>query len=420
MGPLKLALAFLCLATAAALTGSTLSAYSSTAATTGSTFATAASYGTTCSGATVTNGFVSGFETGRRGYSAGTLSTSAPAVYDSAPGAARSGAWALKVATSGTTGFGQWSWNVLPYPAVAVARFAVRLNAQPPADVTQLFHMSNSGLSMVQLRYVRATNRFAVAIRRDATSAFTVVPGTATLQVGTWHVIDFRYNVAGATHTADWRVDGAAQPGASTPAGTTTINQVQFGTNAAETVDAHYDDVLMSRSSGDYPLGDGRVFALRPNGTGTHVNPSHFRTDGGGALTATSWNRLDEAPMDSLTDYVEQFTANASSYAEFHLDDTSETCVRAAHATFATHSPSSNKANDMKISAFDGATESVIRQGDMAANNTVSRDYGAPLTPAAGWTQSAVNGLVIRWGYGADINPLQQLDSVLVEIEAPR
>jgi hypothetical protein len=418
---LHIALAVSAVASAAALADATFSAYSSASANAGSTFATAASYGSTCPNTTVTNGFVTGFETGRRGYSLGTVTAGNAAMsIDGSAGAARTGAYSMKVATSGTTGYGQWQWLTLPYPTTQVARFALRLDAQPSTDVTQLFSMGSSGAT-VQLRYLVATNRFAVAIRRDATTAPTVVSGTTAAEIGRWHVLDFRYDVAGTPHTVDWRVDGTAQPSASTPATSTTISTTQFGNSAAaETFQAHYDDVLVSRDPTQYPLADGRVFALRPNGTGTSVNPQHFQDDDGTALDATSWQRLDEAPMDSLTDYIQQVTNGASSYAELTLDDTTETCIRAAHATFSTHSPSTNQRNDLKISAFDGATESIIKQGDMAANTTVSRNYAAPVTPATSWTRAAVNGLVVRWGYGADVTPLQSLDSVVVEIESPR
>lgn len=422
VGTLKLALALLASATlAAALVGHTISAYSSATSSPGSTFATAASYATTCPGPIAADGFVTGFETGRRGYALGTVTASSTAMsIDGTAGAARTGDYALKVVTAGTTGYGQFQWLNLPYPTAQVVRFAMRLDAQPSTDLTQLFALS-SGSAAVQLRYVQATNRFAVAIKRDMTTAPAVVAGTTPVQVGAWHVIDMRYNVGGASHTVDWRVDGTAQPGASTPGTSTTVSTTQFGTNAAETVQAHYDDVLMSRSAADYPLGDGRVFALWPNGMGTSVNPTHFQNDTGTTLDATSWQRLDEAPMADLTDYITQVTQNGASYAEVTLDDTAETCIRAAHATFSTHGPSSNQANNVKLSAFDGAAESVIRQGNMAANNTVSRNYAAPVAPAAAsWTPAAVNGLVLRYGYGADIVPAQYLDSVLVEIESPR
>lgn len=420
-GPLKIAIALLAVSCACALVGSTFSAYKSPTANAGSTFATAATYGTSCpSTALAADAFVTGFETGRRGYALGTVTASSVAMsVDGTAGAARTGAYGLKVVTAGTTGYGQFQWLNLPYPTAQVVRFAMRLDAQPSTDLAQVFALTNA-LAAVQLRYVQSTNRFAVAIRRDATTAPTVVSGTTPVQIGAWHVIDMRYNVGSASHSVDWRVDGTAQPGASTPGTSTTVSTAQFGTNAAETLEAHYDDVLMSRSAADYPLGDGRVFALRPNGMGTSLNPTHFQNDTGTTIDATSWQRLDEAPMADLTDYITQVTQNGASYAELTLDDTTETCIRAATSTFSTHGPSSNQANNVKLSAFDGAAESVIRQGNMAANTAVSRNYAGSVAPATSWSQSAVNGLVLRWGYGADTSPAQYLDSVVVEIESPR
>lgn len=414
---LKTATVALAATLAAALVGVTVSAFSSTTQSAANTFATAASFGS-CPDTTVTSGFVSGFETGRSGYSAGLVQTSVPAVVDGTAGTARTGAYSLKVHTSGTTGYGSYQTNSVPFPSVQVMHVAFRLDSQPATNAQILTVAGGSGSVVVS--YVQGSGVLSLAIRRDATTAPSVVTGTTPVTAGTWHVLELRYDVSGTPHTAEWRVDGTAQPTGSTPAGTTTIGFTYLGTRAAETVQVRYDDLLISKIAADYPLGDGRVYAIRPNAMGTSVNPTHFLDDDGTAIDATTWQRLDEAPMDSMTDHIHQATVNPASYAELAFENTTQTCIRAANSTFSTHTTGNNQSNDLKLSVFDGAAESVIREGSMNANTGVSRNYGNMLVPATSWSQAAINGLVARWGYGADVTPSQWLDSIVVEYEVPQ
>ncbi len=151
---------------------------------------------------------------------------------------------------------------------------------------------------------------------------------------------------------------------------------------------------------------------------GTHVGAASFQDNDGTAIDAMSWQRLDEIPLNTTTDFIQQVTAKASSYAEMTLANTTETCIRSAHGYITIHSTAS-QANAAKLSIFDGTTESIVKSGSFTANNTLSRDAAKPLTPST-WTQAALNGLVARFGYATDVAPLPILDGVMVEFEVPQ
>ncbi len=405
----------------ALVAGSTWSAYSSTAQNTGASFATASSYATTCPTATMNGGYLTGMEMGRRPFHASSLKPmSATGSADAA--IKRTGAYSLKLGTNAAASYAQWSTPISPAPVAQVARFAFHLDSLPTANVNQLFGMNSSG--GMQLRYIAATQKLAIALAPTTTSGLIVVEALDTVQAGVWYVIDVRLRVGGPNHIADWRINGTAQPSASVVGSASGTNVATFGTQSAETFSAHYDDIMLTFESADYPLGDGRVYAVYPDGMGTSVGATNFRDDDGTAIDAASWARLDEVPMAPITDYIQQTTASTTSYVELTMQNTTETCIRGARGYFTSHSPVSvsNKTNHMKISAFSGAQESIIYEGNtLSSSTTQSIDRSANVTPATTWSQSALNAIVLRFGYSnslANGNPL--VDGAMVEYEVPQ
>jgi hypothetical protein len=412
----KTATAVLVACCAAAFAGSTFSAFSSAASNTGSTFATAASFNT-CAGTTVTGGLTAGFETGRFAFStAGLMAQGSGLSIDSTN--VRTGGYSMRVAAAGAAG--NTIFWLLPQPATVVARFALRLGTLPGANVAQLFSVSAGGGANLHLRYVAASQKLAVAVTGATGGTPVVATADSTVSAGTWHVVEIRYAVGTTTHAADWQIDELSQPDATVAGAATTAIQAYLGTQTTDTFTANYDDVLISRTAADYPYGDGRVLSLSPDDVGTHVGAASFQDDDATALDALSWQRLDEVPLTATTDYIQMVSTGLTNYAEMTFADTTETCIRAVQATMATHSASTNQSNVAKTSVFDGATESIVRSGSTTANNTLSRDYGASVTPASSWTQAAVNGLVGRFGYSSDVNPRPILDGLLLEYEVPQ
>jgi hypothetical protein len=286
-----------------------------------------------------------------------------------------------------------------------VARFAVRLSALPAVNSNLAY--VDSGTDLV-FGYSSGTQRFTL------TAGTSTASSAATVSAGTWYVIDLRYDLSANPNVASWQVDGVAQTGLSRAAAATTAAGFGFGATAnASVYTANFDDVFVADQSTAYPLGDGRIVRLVPDSVGTHSGAANFRNDDGSAINATSWQRLDEVPMTSTTDYVRQQANGGTSYLEFGFGNTGEACIRELSAVLAYHA-ATTAANNGKASVFDGAAESIVYSGDMSS--TAIQYANAILVPAAGrWTQSSVNGLVARVGYSTDSNPNPYWDAIVIE-----
>ncbi|MDQ3741624.1 MAG: hypothetical protein M3389_11855, partial [Actinomycetota bacterium] len=268
------------------------------------------------------------------------------------------------------------------------------------------------------LRYVASSKTFTFAL---AGSSTVTSASSVTLAEDQWYVIDLKYDPSTTTHQLSWRLDGAAQPSVSVGSTVAGVTEVQFGTKVADTYTAYYDDVMLTSNGAYYPLGDGKVYPLKPDGMGNLAPAgSIFVNDDGSALNATSWTRLDESPLSTYTDYIAQTAVNTTSYAEITFANTAETCIRAAMGYITFHTLVS-KASLAKFLVYDGSTASTIRDGDF--NHTTGRDVAKPITPASTWSTTALNGLVGRFGYwsgGSANGPSPLLDGALIEFEVPQ
>jgi hypothetical protein len=176
-----------------------------------------------------------------------------------------------------------------------------------------------------------------------------------------------------------------------------------------------YDDFIISQTSGDYPIGDGKVLGLSPDAMGTSNDPSSRLSTEAGAWGATTWNKLDEVPMTSTSDYVRQTVADTSAYLEMTFGDTAETCINAVQGELAYHAAGTTSNVNPKTSLFDSATERVVYQGNMA---TTTLSYkSAIVAPASGtWSQAKVNGLKARIGFaGSALGSQPDWDALMVE-----
>lgn len=387
----------------ATATGITYSAFNSTTSNPSSSFDAASTFCNRTSAVWLT------------GFEHGAVSTSGGGVFTTLTGAPtadnamfRSGTYSLRIAdASGASTIN--GLRTFTGASVVVARFAIRLNTLPGVSSNLVY--VDSGTDLV-FGYDQPSQKFLLNLgTATATSASTV-------SAGTWYVIDLRYDLRAATNLGDWRVDGVAQTQVTRAATASTATGFGLGaTTNASVYTANFDDVLVASQARAYPIGDGKVVRLVPNGVGTHNTPGDFRDDDNSAIDANSWQRIDEVPTTSITDYVLQLNNNATGYLEFAFGDTTETCIREISAVVG-HHKASNGANNGKGSIFAGSTESIVVSGDFGGT---SIQYGSAIvTPAAAaWTQAAVNALSARFGYSTDANPDPYLDALVLELAVP-
>lgn len=388
----------------AAVAGITYSAFSSATSNPPSSFSAAASFCTRSSAVWVT-----GFEHGAVSTAGGGLFTTTSATLPTADNATfRNGAFSLRIADANGTSTVS-AGKAFTATNVVAARFAVRLSALPGVNSNLVY--VDSGTDLV-FGYDAATQRFTL------TAGTSTTQSAGTVSAGTWYVIDLRYDLRANPHLGDWRIDGSAQTQVSRAATATTATAVGLGSTTNPSIyTANFDDVLVANQTTAYPVGDGKVVRLVPDGVGTHDTPGNFRDNDNSAVDATSWQRIDEAPMTSVADYVLQLDNGATNYLEFTFEDTTEACIREVSAVLAYHS-ATNTSNNGKGSIFDGSSESIMFSGDMS--NTAIQ-YGSTIVTPAGapWSQAAVNGLVARVGYSSDANPDPHWDAIMLEVAVP-
>jgi hypothetical protein len=389
--------------------GVTYAAFSATSSNSGNTFEAAARYGASCPGATPA--YLTGFESGAVSAAGGGLfyevhSVGGMPFADST--IKRNGGYSLGIAKNASGA----SYVLQQLSGTsAVERLAVRFNTLPSADLDRFMGMGITAGSLFRVGYTAATQKLEVHF-----STGPKIAASSTITAGVWYVIEVNVNVSANPRTVAWRINGVAQPGHSLAEAPSTIASVHWGSvNPSDVFTANYDDVLVSNTQADYPLGDGKVLALRPNSS---AGPAGFSNDDGTAVNATSHTRLDEAPMDSIADNVYQNAIAGTSYVDLGFENTVETCFNGVQAAMAHHSAASGSATNAKTSVFDGSTESVVYAGDMVAPALAYKR--AIATPAAGqWTRPTLNGLGARFGYVSSGTAMPRWDAFLLEYDVP-
>jgi hypothetical protein len=385
--------------------GETSGAFSDSTSNAGNSFQAAASFGT-CTGS-ATPVWINGMEHGSVQTSQ-IFSTNTAGVADST--ISHNGTGSLKVTkTAGTIGYIRKSIA----GNQQVLHVAVRLPSLPAGDVTLAALDSLVG-SDVSLKYQASTGKLALQWGVQAP-----VAATASFAAGTWYSIDIAADASASPLTASWQIDGVDQPGTTIAASTTTFQYLVFGAHVSEApgYTAYYDDIFYSRTLGDYPVGDVRILALRPDSVGTHVNPGSFRNDDDTAIDANSWSRLDDLGIEGGTDWVKQVSAGSGDFLEFGFQNTTETCIRGVQA-YASMGDLGSQGNTFKTSIFDGSTERLIYSGGSPCGNC-TQPMNVLVTPAGlSWTASTLNGLVARIGYATAASPPAYWGQLMLEYAA--
>jgi hypothetical protein len=155
------------------------------------------------------------------------------------------------------------------------------------------------------------------------------------------------------------------------------------------------------------------VLGLVPDAMGTSSDPSARLSTEAGAWGSTTWNKLDEIPMNSTADYVRQTVVDGSAYLETTFANTAETCITAVMGELAYHAASTS-GNAPKTSLFESGAERVVYNGSMATTTLSYRS--AMIAPASGaWTQAKVNGLTAQIGFTSAMLGQPYWDALMVE-----
>ncbi len=357
---------------------------------------------------TPTPATLTGFESGVVSNSGGGLFSAVSGTGASADASVvRSGSYSLRI---NDPYLGQSNVSLPVVGGAAVVRLYLRLATLPTSDVTGLFVMDASGGNDLRVGYDTSSQRLTIRFRNNA-----VTQASSTVVAGAWYRLDVRVSFNTNPRTADWQIDGAAQTSISSTENGSTLKTVRLGsTTSADVFVANYDDLYISTTLGDYPIGPGTVVGLRPDGMGASNNPASFREQDGSTIDASTYQRVNDAPMSSTSDYVRQQANGSGDYVEFTFEDTAANCIVGVSGIVAFHSQTTSR-NDGDTRIVDGAAERVIFGGDMSW--TTLQYKSIIVTPSVDpWTMSAVNALTARVGYSSDTNPYPYWDALLLEV----
>lgn len=328
----------------------------------------------------------------------------------------RSGAYSLKIEATGAAV--RRGKVVSALGNALVVRFGLYLDALPAAD-SELAGFSDTtaaGPANLALKYVAATRKLAIGYPGQT------VEGSPTIEAQRWYVIEMRYDPRANPRTADWRIDGVAQPSTSyaqTGAGSAVF---ALGTSIAGTYVAHYDDIVISETASEYPLGDGRIYGLLPDGMGTSVGTVNFANDDSTLIGPATWSRLDDPILATGTDYVKQTLISTTSYVELTFADSPHTCFDGVFGHVGYDFVDTNGTSHGATTIVDGATVRTVFSGTMTgSNNDRMFRTGRLIAPAsATWDQIAINGLRGRIGYSNDATPNPRWHSLALEYDVPQ
>jgi hypothetical protein len=403
--------------------------------TTSTTITTAAGGGGSCPAGDPKPNFLTGMESGAKEVGAalmpyftggGFYGGEGDVTVVSSP--ARSGNYSLRVHPAATGGsranVNTRDANGIAFGPDFAVRFSVRFDVLPSADASVAAVMPGGcgpcgTHNRMYLFYRAGTQTWQMGY--TLAEAVGSVPAVA----GTWYSFDVHTNPQANTRWGEWRLNDVAQPDVGPYAdaaggwvGSTLVLGIPSGDPTMDYT-AYFDDVMVTNTVAQYPLGDTKIEGLLPNGMGTNATPVNFQHQDSTAISATTWQRLDELPMTSLTDYVKEVTAGAASYIEVAFADTTQTCIRGAAVVAGVHSASTN-ANVVALNAVTNGFNYTLYSGGF--NDTVIRYIERPVSqnassPGTGpWTQAIINGITARFGMGTDVNPVPYLDSLLLEV----
>lgn len=368
------------------------------------------------------HGTLAGFNLGNGGNRlVDALTGTAGTHYQIIAGAARSGAFGLRYnANSGKVG---WSTSTIGSgKTVLVGVEWFRWTASQNGDFVFISTSANID-----------TAGFFI----DGTGTLTAYNGgtqtcAQATASGTFHRIDFRLDVTVNPIVLDWSVNGIAQTSISRAVAATTISAYTHGANSgSSSTDVDADDLLLSVTSADYPLGSHKIPAALTVDTGGTLTVSgstvNFNTFAGAAPTLTAWNAttargaIDELPITvgSSQDGFAQVNTAASDYVEVPMTTytlaTGETVtgVRMLAPLWA----QSTTANALGLRSFNGTTETSLFSGDPNADNSSTPAWCCKMLTQADFdTQTELDALAFRVGFSSNAGVDVGIHAIYAEV----
>ena len=330
----------------------------------------------------------------------------------------RTGNYALKVApTASADSYGD---RFLTVSIVNTAhRGYMRFSTLPTGEAEVWREIHSIAGDQPNLSVDGTNNRWVLKVASGSVNSSGVTP-----QTGVWHRIEIHvfYNSGAARWEIDWYIDGVAQSQLVAAGTTAAATRVRWGTTstAGPAYTGFVDDWVVFQSAqpvSEWPPGDGVVRGLSPTGMGTHVNEADFQDDGGGAIDSNDYTRVDDVPMTSTTDFIEQITVGSTSYIELTFadwPDSTNQVIDGAWGWVTAHGSAAGANNGWDVNALYDATEVIIiSAGSTDVGGTAISSGGATIGVTS---VSEVDSLKMRFGYAPDVVPIPRFDAFMIEV----
>lgn len=278
-----------------------------------------------------------------------------------------------------------------------------------------------------------------ITVALSGTSTVTLTAGTSVDSgivpvAGVWYRLDVSMDIQANPWVTTWAINGKAQTPASNAVAASTHNSSgwRFGDTSSKTQTLYWDDMVVSDSLADYPIGDGFVVGYWPTSDGTHTATSTHIVKGttatpvGTAITSATtdaYQWVDGPTIDDTADFWNQQTVAATEYAEVNFTDSIYGRPPHCITTLVSLSAAGTGALTQKAVLYDGTTAT-----DMYVLGTIGvshptliysgKRWGAPPSGGA-WTTTLFNALRARWGFSDDATPDAYVDNILIEADFP-
>lgn len=367
--------------------------------------------------------FLTGFEEGVISTQGGGLATAmsgVPTIESTDP---HSGNYCMKLSPVGSGAVNFRKNTTAPSCQLAVARVYFRIPTGGLPSATG---------SMVGWQVTTAAVTIGMSITstgslRGVVGSGSSITGPTISDDNQWHYVDLRAIISSSTWTLDWSVDGVAQTQAtwSGQATNDVLQYLRLG-SASSTLSCVicFDDLVMSETSADFPIGPGATKLLIPDGVVTsNVGTNIIEEANGTDANSSSYQALNSVPMGDATNYIRQFANGTGNYLGVSLSDLTDphSSILGALAVLAYSSGSTSSNRGGCIVSKDSFSSYTTIWGDPSttadySDGNTSSPYWKSAIVSGAIDDTTINALQIRMGYSDDASPNPYWIDVAVEV----
>jgi hypothetical protein len=306
----------------------------------------------------------------------------------------------------------------------AVARFYVYFSALPSANC-QIAAFNSSVGNYPSVTFKSSDSKIYASV------AATLGATGVSVTTGVWYRIDISADTSTGTRTSNVQVDGTACGQASTTETASVMVTARFGGNSSSDTTANHthfiDDIVISLTAADYPLGAGVVVGLYPSADGTHnynaTGDFNYENTTNVATGATdTWSHINSVLDTTIGNFLGVPAAANTEYLEWQFQDTPSdvSTILGVEVVMASHS-ATTVANKQTLRLNDNGTLNDVCTDLDQSQTTITyhtKHYATAPSTSAAWSKTLVDGLRARWNssYGTvDESPVPFIDGLCLE-----